>query len=91
MRYHQVSIPLTPASENYSIIFLDSYLFRFEESKDEWIGLGTPTDRLLYEQRGYMTYAPVNGTTYYFKGPINSGEFNDSIYKTEVTGYDTLG
>lgn len=81
-RYHMVSIPLTPASNNFSIIFLDSYLFNFDESINNWHGLGAPIDTPLDETSGYMTYAPVDGTTYYFSGPMNNGNFTTTTNAT---------
>lgn len=82
MRYHLVSVPLTPATPDFSIIFLDSYLFNFDEPTDLWVGLGAPIDTPLDETRGYMTYAPVAGTSYYFLGPMNNGSFTTNTTAT---------
>lgn len=75
MMYHMVSVPCTPSSANYSVIFLESYLFEFNESTNAWNGLGAPTGTPLDETKGYLTYAPFASDTYKFKNPMNSGLF----------------
>lgn len=83
--YHFVSVPCTPASDNYSGIFLDSYLFDYDEAVDDWHGYGAPVDTPLDETRGFMTYAPFSSDTYLFQNPMNNGSF------TATTSYTHNG
>ena len=73
--YHQVSVPLVPASSSFSNLFLGAYLYDFDVSANAWNSLGTPTNIPLDETRGYMIYTPEATHTYNFEGQMNAGEF----------------
>ncbi len=87
MKYHLVSVPMTQASNPYSSLFIDSYLYYFDESipvpaNNGWVNMGTSTSNALTVNRGYMIYYQAgSSTTYTFTGPMN----NDSF--TVLTGY----
>jgi hypothetical protein len=73
--YHQVSVPLNPASSSFSSLFLGAYLYNFDVAANAWNSLGTPTNIPLDETRGYMIYTPEATHTYTFEGQMNAGEF----------------
>ncbi len=77
--YHFVSVPLTPATNSTSNLFLGSYLFEYDVASDLWQSLGTSTATSLDETKGYMIYTPEATHTYTFAGPMNAGSFNPTI------------
>lgn len=89
MTYHLVSIPLTPSTTSLSGIFMDSYLYRFNEPSNDWEGLGNSTTTALDETKGYMIYLPETSTTYSFEGPMNAGSFSSTITNS-LYGYNLI-
>jgi len=77
--YHLVSVPLTPATNSTSNLFLGSYLFDYDVASDSWLSLGTSTATSLDETKGYMIYSPEATHTYTFAGPINGGSFSPTL------------
>lgn len=78
LQYHCVSIPLTQSNNPLSGLFLGSYLYYFDASAQQWVGMGSPTNNPLYVNQGYLIYYPANSTTYTFQGTMNSGSFTTS-------------
>jgi hypothetical protein len=80
--YHLVSVPLTPATNSTSNLFLGAYLYDFDVAGNSWHSLGTSTTTVLDETKGYMIYAPENNHTYTFAGPMNVGTFDPLVVFT---------
>jgi hypothetical protein len=80
--YHFVSVPLTPATNSTSNLFLGAYLYDFDVAGNTWHGLGTSTTTVLDETKGYMIYTPENNHTYTFNGPMNAGTFSPLVIFT---------
>ncbi len=70
-------------------IFMDSYLYRFNEPSNDWEGLGNSTTTALDETKGYMIYLPQVSTTYSFEGPMNAGTFSSTI-TNNLYGYNLI-
>ncbi|NCC74161.1 MAG: T9SS type A sorting domain-containing protein, partial [Sphingobacteriia bacterium] len=78
--YHTVSVPLTQSSNPLSGLFLDSYLFSFDASTQDWDAYGTPVDTPLDVDQGYLIYYPSDDPkTYTFTGILNNGTFSASV------------
>jgi len=90
LKYHFVSVPLIPATENTSGIFLGSYLFDFNESANTWNPLGSVTNTSLDETKGFMIYYPGDAKTYSFAGLMNNGNFTPAISYTVDKGYNLM-
>ncbi|MDD3739565.1 MAG: lamin tail domain-containing protein [Lentimicrobiaceae bacterium] len=73
--YHGVSVPLVQGANPQSGIFTGSYLYRFDESLNQWEGMGASTTTGLFVNQGYLTYFPGANTTYNYTGTFNHGNF----------------
>lgn len=87
--YHQVSVPLAQSSNPTSNLFLDSYLFDFNEggggddASGEWNPLGESTNTALDVNKGYLIYYPNTDNTYTFEGPLRAGAVSPAIAFTD--------
>ncbi|MEI8049749.1 MAG: hypothetical protein WCI92_20425, partial [Bacteroidota bacterium] len=86
-KYHFVSIPITSGTSN---LFLDSYLYYFDESipvpaNNGWVNMGTSTSNPLSNTRGYMLYYPGSNKTYSFIGSMNNGAITASTSCTDAS------
>ncbi len=97
--YHQVSIPLTAASNPTSNLFFGSYLFSFNEAggdgsanqKGERVALGSSTTTLLDVDDGYLLYYPDASTTYSFSGNMRNGAVSPALtWKDADHGYNLI-
>ena len=93
--YHLVSVPLDASNTNlYSNLFLESYLFDFDESYSTaggWYSYGTSTTTALPVTQGYMIYYPGSNKTYSFEGKLNNGSFScDVTYTSSSHGYNLV-
>ncbi|MFZ4548311.1 MAG: beta strand repeat-containing protein [Bacteroidales bacterium] len=79
LKYHLVSVPLTPATASTQNLFLGAYLYDFIVATNTWHGLGTSTSNNLEETKGYMIYAPEASLTFSFAGAMNAGTFSPLV------------
>ena len=77
--WHLVSVPLTPATNSTSNLFLGAYVYDFNVAGNAWHSLGNSTTTILDETKGYMVYSPEATHTYTFAGPINAGSFSPTV------------
>jgi hypothetical protein len=77
--FHFVSIPLAPATNSTSNLFLGAYLYDFDVAGNSWHGLNTSTSSALDETKGYMIYTPEASHTYAFTGNLNYGDFSPTL------------
>ncbi|MDD3737866.1 MAG: Ser-Thr-rich GPI-anchored membrane family protein [Lentimicrobiaceae bacterium] len=73
--YHGVSVPLEQGTNLVSNLFNGSYLYKFNETLNQWEGMGSATNTQLYADRGYLIYYPGASITYNFDGTFNYGFF----------------
>jgi hypothetical protein len=78
-KYHLVSVPLNPANNSLSDLFMGSYLYEYLPATNVWNGLNTSTTTSLSENKGYMMYYPNTSTTYTFTGEPNTGTFTPTV------------
>ena len=79
MKFHFLSVPLTPPTASFSALFSGSYLYDFDVANNSWNGLGTSTTAEMDETRGYMIYSPQVSHTFKFEGPMNAGTFSPLV------------
>ncbi len=96
MTYHDVSVPLTQASNPTSNLFLGSYLYYFDETQNSsnngWVNMGTSTTNPLTVSRGYMIYYPAGSSnTYSFTGLMNNGPFTATTSYTSTAASGNKG
>ena len=96
MTYHLVSVPIAQASSPTSNLFLDSYLYYFDETQNSanngWVNMGTSTTNPLTVTRGYMVYYQAgSSTTYSFTGPMNNGSFTATTSYTSTAAAGNQG
>ena len=77
--YHLVSVPLIPATNSTSNLFLGGYLYDFNVAGNAWHSMGNSTTTVLDETKGYMVYSPEATHTYTFAGSINAGSFSPTV------------
>lgn len=75
-KYHCVSVPLVPANNSLSGLFMGSYLYDYNPSTNAFIPWSAPTTTPMDETEGFMIFYPhSSGTTYNFAGEANNGTF----------------
>lgn len=95
--YHLVSVPLNTNTETeYSATFLGSYLARYNESANNWIQMNTPTDNIIYRDRGYMVMDPEPGgpgdPPYTYEGIFNQNQVSFAVsYTASNRGWNLVG
>ncbi len=73
--YHQVAVPIE--SDNLQAgLFMGSYLYYFDLTAQNWVGLGQNPATLLNKNLGYLIYYPNPSTTYTFTGNLRNGTIN---------------
>jgi hypothetical protein len=83
-KYHLVSYPFT-GSTYKSLVWLDSYLFTYEENNDAWHAWDDPTTNDIRSDIGAMVYYPgfygLN-KTYTMTGTLNNSDYPAYVTKT---------
>ncbi|MGD9493622.1 MAG: hypothetical protein AB7V36_09750 [Bacteroidales bacterium] len=76
-KYHCVSVPLVPANNSLSGLFMGSYLYDYNPSTNAFIPWSAPTTTPMDETEGFMIFYPnSSGNTYAFAGEANNGSFS---------------
>ncbi len=75
-KYHCVSVPLVPANNSVSGLFMGSYLYDYNPATNAFVAWNYPTGTPMDETEGFMIFYPnALGKTYEFAGEANSGTF----------------
>jgi len=75
-KYHCVSVPLVPANNSVSGLFMGSYLYDYNPATNAFVAWNYPTGTPMDETEGFMIFYPNSaGKTYEFAGEANSGTF----------------
>jgi len=77
-QYHQVSVPLTSASDPKAELFTNAYLMYWNPVLDRWQWITDP-DEVLDVYMGYMIWYTGVETTINFEGNLNNGSFTASL------------
>ncbi len=77
-QYHQVSVPLTSASDPKAELFTNAYLMYWNPVLDQWQWITDP-DEVLDVYMGYMIWYTGVETTINFEGNLNNGSFTASL------------
>ena len=84
--YHLVSVPITDASY-MSGVWLDSYLFTYEELTNHWYHWDDPVNNVLPTKEGAMIYYPYGASkTYSISGALNNGTYTISDTNIAYSG-----
>ncbi|MBZ0243897.1 MAG: hypothetical protein K8F24_11820, partial [Bacteroidales bacterium] len=78
-KYHTVSVPLTQSSNPLSGLFTGAYLYRFDQTSQDYVTMGTSTTVGLPVNQGYLIYYPGASTTFEFAGKANNGSFSTDV------------
>ncbi|MDD3738783.1 MAG: T9SS type A sorting domain-containing protein [Lentimicrobiaceae bacterium] len=82
--YHGVSVPLVQSANPQSGLFMGSYLYSFNESLNQWEGMGSSTTNALDVTKGYLIYYPGDNKTYNFNGTFNYDQFTIPYTATDA-------
>ena len=93
-KYHLVSVPITDGTY-LSNVWLDSYLFTYNEISNDWHIWDSPTDNILQTNEGAMVFYPNwSGTTYKtysITGQLNNGSYSPAVaYSGASHGYNLV-
>lgn len=87
-QYHQVSVPLTQASNPTAALFWNAYLMHWNPVLDEWQWITDPNE-VLDVDIGYMIWYTGTETTIDFEGSLNNGSFTAGV-PSNATGQHSL-
>ncbi len=93
-RYHLVSVPIN-SSTYLSGIWLDSYLFTYNENANSWHYWDAPTGNSLDTKLGAMVFYPnwdtTTSKTYTITGQLNNGSYTPTVsYSGTNFGYNLV-
>ncbi len=93
-KYHLVSVPIKSATY-YSGVWLDSYLFTYNENANTWYYWNSPTGNTLQSKVGAMVFYPNWGATtsktYRIGGQLNNGSYSPTVaYTGSNYGYNLV-
>jgi hypothetical protein len=71
--YHLVSVPLN--ADGTAAIFNGMYLYRFDQTAQNYISMGNDPATVLDNNTGYMVFYPNTSTTVSMTGQLNTGPF----------------
>ncbi len=87
-RYHNISVPLTQASNPTANLFMNAYLMYWNPVANDWQWITNPAD-ILQVNRGYLTWYTGASTTMNFAGNLNNGVFAADV-PSNATGQFSL-